>query len=260
MTVTGGDLRIHSQPRSAASRRARRVARLAKSGAARMRREGAIRLATARRDLGPTTAAVALTFDDGPDRSFTPLILDALSLLEVKATFFVVGERASEAPELVHRMMDEGHAIGTHSASHPHPRQLGLKTLERDFRAGREAAEDIAGTSVRLFRPPHGHIDLVVAAAIRSNRLEPWLWTIDPGDWQPGITRDALVAATSSVSAGDVVLLHDAVCNPLAVESADRSPTLAALATIVAQVRSRGLELVTLPTGAKPAIDGPTTI
>lgn len=260
MTVNERDLRVRSQPRSAASRRALRVAHLAKRGAVRLGDEGTFRLAAPRRSLGSVAAAVALTFDDGPDPRFTPLILDALARLEVKATFFVVGKRATSSPQLVERMMEEGHAIGTHSSSHPDAKQLGLRALERDFRAGRERVEDIVGAPVRLFRPPYGHIDFMVAAAMRANRLEPWLWTVAPGDWLPGITPDGLAAATSAVSAGDVVLLHDGIWNPLDVRCTDRSPTLAAVSRIVAQVRSRGLEFVTLCTKPRPGTEAQSAI
>lgn len=224
------------------------MAHLASKALHGLKQEGTVRVAAVQYRVRPTRDAVALTFDDGPDSRFTPLVLDELAALNVSATFFVVGKEAARNPGLVRRILAEGHALGTHSSSHPYPKQLRFRALERDFRFGRNAVEEIAAMPLRLFRPPHGYLDFGVAAAIRANRLRPWLWTLDSGDWRPGATADNVVAATSSISRGDVVLLHDGSQNPAALEATDRSVTLEALGGIVAQARTRQLGFVTLPT------------
>lgn len=191
-------------------------------------------------------ASVALTFDDGPDPTHTPLVLDELARLDVRATFFVVGERAREHPELVRRLLDEGHAVGSHSASHPDPWTLGTLALVGEYRAGRAHVEEIAGRRVDLFRPPKGHLDIRGALAIRIARLRPWLWTVDPEDWSPGITADELVARLSDLESGDVVLLHDGLESPLDASALDRTSTVAAIDPVVRRIRDRGLRPVTL--------------
>ena len=203
-------------------------------------------LAGARRGLDPDVAEVAITFDDGPDPRFTPVLLDVLAELGAPATFFLQGDRALAHPDLVRRMEAEGHVVGSHSGTHADGRRSTWPTLVRDYRAGRQAAEDILGRSVRLFRPPQGYINVRVAAAVRAVRLTPWLWTIDPKDWMPDATADAILARTQTLAAGDVVVLHDSMANPVAPAALDRSATIEAVPRIVALARQRDLRLTTL--------------
>jgi peptidoglycan-N-acetylglucosamine deacetylase len=205
------------------------------------------RLGGARRWLDSTTSTLALTFDDGPDPQFTPRILDVLADLQVAATFFVIGRRARAHPELVQRILAEGHALGTHSQSHPDPWTLSPRELWRDYRDGRRTVEEITERPVHLFRPPRGYIDAVGAVAMRAARLRPWLWTVDSGDWRPGMGTGQLVAGLVTIRPGDVVLLHDGLEGPLAPEAADRSATVEALPLVVRVLHGRGLRLVTLP-------------
>jgi peptidoglycan/xylan/chitin deacetylase (PgdA/CDA1 family) len=208
-------------------------------------RGAALRAARPRRMLtGGNT--VALTFDDGPDEEFTPQVLDVLATHRVRATFFLVGCRARSHPELVRRIVSDGHAVGSHTWSHPRPWAIGgLETL-REYRAGRRAIEDISGRDVPLFRPPKGYVTGRIALAALAARLEMWLWTLDPEDWQPGVTTNQLVARLEALRTGDVVLLHDGLEDPLAPEAEDRSATVAALPDVIANARRRGLELVGL--------------
>jgi peptidoglycan-N-acetylglucosamine deacetylase len=199
-----------------------------------------------RRRLDPSARTVALTFDDGPDPAFTPRLLDTLEELDVKATFFLVGSQVKRHPTLVRRIVSAGHAVGSHSATHPDPWTVGLRTLIDDYRAGRRAVEDACGREVRLFRPPKGYVDAAGAVAMRRIGLRPWLWTRDPEDWAPGATAATIGKAMSTVEAGDVVLLHDAIQGPLAPEATDRSATLQAIPALVRAVQDRGLAFAVL--------------
>jgi peptidoglycan/xylan/chitin deacetylase (PgdA/CDA1 family) len=194
---------------------------------------------------------VALTFDDGPDPEHTPAILDELQRLDVVATFFLVGTRARNHPDIVQRMIREGHAVGSHSSSHPEPWRLPLRSLVREYRQGRAEVEQAAQRTVRLFRPPKGHLDGAGAAAMLAAGVRPWLWTIDPQDWQPDVSADYLVANMADLGEGDVVLLHDAIEGPLAESALDRSATRAALPAIAALARDRGLTFRTLDSGSR---------
>ena len=216
-------------------------------GAARgVLRAAALRAANPREALGRDAPAIALTFDDGPDSEFTPQVLDILAAHEARATFFVVGLRAKSHPELVQRMIGEGHAVGSHTWSHPRPWTIGgLRTL-REYRAGRRAVENVAGRSVRLFRPPKGYLNGRIALAALAARLDVWLWTLDPEDWRPGVTAEQLLERLDHVGPGEVVLLHDGLEDALAPQAEDRSATVAALPRIIQLARGRGLELVTL--------------
>jgi peptidoglycan/xylan/chitin deacetylase (PgdA/CDA1 family) len=193
-------------------------------------------------------SAVALTFDDGPDPSFTPLVLDELERLRVRATFFLIGERARAHPELVRRIVAEGHAVGSHSQTHAEPGTLGWRVVA-DFRAGRRSVERAAGRRVRLFRPPKGYLDRPERVGLVANRLRPWLWSIDPHDWEPGARPGDVLRRLEGLGGGDVVLLHDGMSGPMGPEALDRSTTVEVLPQIVERARERRLELVALPGG-----------
>jgi peptidoglycan/xylan/chitin deacetylase (PgdA/CDA1 family) len=190
--------------------------------------------------------AVALTFDDGPDPEFAPAFLDELRRLDVVATFFVVGHRARERPDLVRRAWDEGHAVGSHSDTHPEPWTVPVGQLAQDYRRGRQAAEAALGRRIRLFRPPKGYVDGAGAAAMLGAGVRPWLWTVDPQDWMPDATVDGLLRGLDGLKGGDVVLFHDAIEGPLAPSALDRSATLAALPAVAELARERGLRFTTL--------------
>lgn len=193
-------------------------------------------------------AAVALTFDDGPDPASTPLVLDALAAAGAPATFFLIGERAARHPALARRIVEEGHAVGSHSQRHAEPRSLGWRVVA-DFVHGRRSVEAAVGRRVPLFRPPKGYIDREERVAMAATRVQPWLWTIDAMDWEPGVAADEVVANAAAMAPGDVLLLHDAISGPLAPEALDRTATVEAIPRIVDLARGRGLELVTLPGG-----------
>jgi peptidoglycan/xylan/chitin deacetylase (PgdA/CDA1 family) len=190
---------------------------------------------------------VALTFDDGPDRVYTPRILDVLADLDVKATFFCVGERVAAHPDVVRRMVAEGHVVGSHTSTHQDLPTLSHRQLLDDVRRGRDTLRAELGRSARLFRPPHGDLALRTAIVARGLGLSTWMWTVDPEDWRPGVSAEALVAGCEGADAGDVILLHDGLEQPWAPEALDRSATVDALAGIVADARAKGLAFVGLP-------------
>jgi peptidoglycan/xylan/chitin deacetylase (PgdA/CDA1 family) len=202
------------------------------------------RLAGVRRRGGEGT--VSLTFDDGPHPSSTPAVLDVLAQLEVPATFFCVGRNARAHPELVRRAVAEGHAVGSHSFTHPHPAEVPLRALTDEYRSGRQAVEAAAGRDVPLFRPPHGHLGIRSAVMVRHRALVPWLWTVDPQDWRPGTAAADVVAVAGAARSGDVILLHDWVEQPHAPEALDRTATIDALPALVRAVRERGLRFTSL--------------
>jgi peptidoglycan-N-acetylglucosamine deacetylase len=212
-----------------------------------MTRRAAARLARPGRSLDPAAGAVALTFDDGPDPDFTPEVLDVLEDCQAPATFFLVGRRAVEHPALVRRMVAAGHAVGSHSHSHPEPWAVGIGELTREYRRGDAEVAAAAGCPVPMFRPPKGYIDLRGAAVMRALRLRPWLWTRDLEDWRPGITAADLTAAAHLARAGEVLLMHDGMEAAPDPQAVDRSATVAALPNIIEDLRSRGLRLVRLP-------------
>lgn len=188
----------------------------------------------------------ALTFDDGPDPVFTPQVLELLAEHRSTATFFMVGQSARSHPQLVRRVLAEGHGIGSHTWSHPDLLELSLPAQLWECARGRRAVERAAGAAVRAYRPPRGHWDGRAAAAAASLRLRPWLWTIDPADWRGEIRPEAILDAVGPLSGGDVVLLHDGIHLPESTAARDRSATVAALGPILEMASDRGLRSVRL--------------
>ena len=188
---------------------------------------------------------VALTFDDGPWPSSTPRILDELRRLHVRATFFVIGYLAQQYPALVRRELRLGMVVGNHSYNHPQVPPFGelpVPLLRDEIALGQQILTRL-GVQTHLFRPPGGSTsaNVVRAAAAVGDRVV--LWSVDPGDWQPGVYADQVAQRVlSSVRPGSIVILHDG--------GGDRSATLAALPAIVNGIRARGLRLVALTSPA----------
>ena len=152
---------------------------------------------------------IALTYDDGPDPHCTPMLLDVLKESGVSATFFLVGVEAERNPEIVRRMVSEGHAIGSHSMHHPDFRRVGLRAVMSDVSESRESLDRVTGIPVRLFRPPHGRLTLLSALYLRARGYSTWLWNVDSYDWKNDLSTDDIVHNVAAASPGSIVLLHD---------------------------------------------------
>lgn len=188
---------------------------------------------------------VALTFDDGPDPTWTPAVLDVLRRHGARATFFVVGSRVNRHPDLVRRILAEGHEIGAHTFSHAD--LTAAPGWRRDLETGLtdHAIVGATGRHAALFRPPYSSrpADLTAAdvAVLRDVDRIAVLADLDPADWRrPG--ADAIVAtATPRGNRGAVVLLHDG--------GGDRSQTVAALDRLVPSLTARGYRFTTISDG-----------
>jgi hypothetical protein len=105
--------------------------------------------------IGSAAGKIALTFDDGPDATWTPQILDALKRKNAVATFFVIGENAAANPELVREIVDDGNEVGNHSYTHPNIANIPEAVAKLEINATQRLFEAITGRSMRLFRPPY---------------------------------------------------------------------------------------------------------
>lgn len=171
---------------------------------------------------------LTLTFDDGPNPTYTPQVLDLLDSHDATAVFCVIGKRVREHPEVVRQIVDAGHALCIHT--YTHDEQLSERNrdeIDKEISDTIDAIEAAVGdqTDVRFFRQPNTHVQPQVRPAIDEFRLEPLDWTIDPRDWsRPGsmsIVQDVL----NQIRPGAVVLLHDG--------GGDRSQTVTALEQIL---------------------------
>jgi peptidoglycan/xylan/chitin deacetylase (PgdA/CDA1 family) len=181
---------------------------------------------------------IALTFDDGPDPADTPRLLDLLREMNVKATFFVVGQRAERHPEIVRRAWDEGHLIANHTWSHqPLFCFLSPQRLRYEIKRGTEVIDRICGIRTRYFRSPVGLRHLLLNIALRQAGQEYISWRVRSYDTiiknSDILARRILSRATSR----DIVLLHDRLPKGTHV-------MLEALPGIIDQLKKRGLEFV----------------
>lgn len=157
---------------------------------------------------------VALTFDDGPDVLVTPRLLDLLRERNAGATFFLLSDKAAAHPELVRRIVDDGHEIGLHFDNHERLTQLPLKVARRRLRAARARLEGLVGP-VRYFRPPFGAQSLATYFLARSEGLQVVSWGPIAEDWVEQTPASAAQKALGQLAAGDIVLLHDGLEKPL---------------------------------------------
>lgn len=149
---------------------------------------------------------VALTFDDGPHKKYTKLLLDGLRERDVVATFFLIGESIEGKEELVEQMVKDGHLIGNHTYTH-----IQLGKVEED-----EACAEIWKTNTVIYditeempcyiRPPFGEWDETLSCAVDMNVV---LWDIDPQDWKYKNAAQVTQHVVNHVEDGDIILLHD---------------------------------------------------
>ncbi|MCL6593883.1 MAG: polysaccharide deacetylase family protein [Alicyclobacillus sp.] len=192
---------------------------------------------------GPTDRRqVALTFDDGPDDLWTPQVLDVLRQLRVPATFLCVGQRVQRYPEMVRRMVAEGHVVGNHSWSHPNLTQLSAAEVQSQIARTNAVLRAEAGVQPRWLRPPYGALNDTVIHTAQALRMNILFWDVDSLDWT-GIRTDQVVAnVLAHTEPGAIVLFH---CAGGAGEHLDH--TVAALPIVVDTLRQRGYTLVTAP-------------
>ena len=191
---------------------------------------------------GPLGGRFALTFDDGPSEEWTPPVLDRLAERGARATFFMLAGPMQRRPDLVRRVLAEGHEVALHGRRH-WPLPLVSEPILRDeIAAAERALAGAAGARARFYRPPFGFMTPGQARRVRELGYESVLGDVYPEDpHRPGIDR-IVRRVLQRITEGSIVILHDGA--PLG--RPDRSQTLAALPTILEQSAARGLHAVTV--------------
>jgi peptidoglycan/xylan/chitin deacetylase (PgdA/CDA1 family) len=178
---------------------------------------------------------VALTFDDGPDPAWTPRLLETLAAHDVRATFFVVGERAARAASTVRAIAGAGHEVASHGWSHRSLWLCGPRRTAAEIDRAQATLTALTGAAPRLFRPPWGMVNAAMFPLLRARRLRPVFWSIQPEGLRPARAEDQAAYVVRRAHPGAIVDLHDA-------EGARGAParTLAALPAMLAGLRAAG--------------------
>ncbi len=181
---------------------------------------------------------IALTFDDGPG-PYTPEVLDVLEREHVPATFFVIGEELRYFSSSTAREIRQGFVIGDHTETHPMLAQLSAHDQHEELFEQAARIELLGGPRPTLFRPPYGSFDTTTFHLLHQMHMLMVLWTVDTDDYQEPGVEVIVHNALEGAKPGAIILMHDAGGN--------RSQTIAALPTIIHELRSRGYRLVTVP-------------
>jgi len=214
--------------------------------------------------FGPTVCCtrsaknLALTFDDGPNPSVTPQLLELLAQHNAKATFFLVGKFVRECPDLAKEIATRGHVIGNHTDTHPNLFFCGPDETKEQLVRCQEAIHRATWAAPRWFRPPFGFRSPWLIEIAQRHGMRTAMWTSIPGDWrakpaewliermkpiaaeaQGGLAQTAKGAAAT----GQVICLHD---GDYTHQNGDRHHTVEALAYWLPRWRDLGLEFVTM--------------
>ncbi|WP_088835141.1 polysaccharide deacetylase family protein [Paenibacillus tyrfis] len=185
---------------------------------------------------------VALTFDDAPDTTFTPQVLDVLKKYQVRATFFLVGAQAEKHPEMVKRIVREGHVIGNHSYSHKLFTKLSDDLFQSQVLQTQQTLKRLIGYSPRLLRPPYGEISESQLLWASEHGYRIVNWNVDSLDWKQLGQEKVISNIITNVKPGSIILQHSG-----GGPGQDLNGTVQALPTVIQTLKSRNLKMVTLP-------------
>lgn len=180
-------------------------------------------------------ACVALTFDDGPGAR-TGEVLDVLKKHNAQGTFFVLGPLVEHNPQLVQRMVNEGHQVGNHTWTHPQLSALSASGIRSEMRSTREAIIEATGQAPAMMRPPYGDRSAAVDATLANQPDgEEILWDVDTLDWQHRDAGKVLDYVKKLTKPGSIILMHDI-----------HDSTVDAVPAVAKYLRDQGYQMVTV--------------
>ncbi|MEM9324823.1 MAG: polysaccharide deacetylase family protein [Bacteroidota bacterium] len=149
-----------------------------------------------------------LTFDDGPDPEATPLVLDWLDRFDAKATFFMVGDRVLEHPEVVTAVVERGHQLGNHTQHHVSGWQTSVRDYVSDVAMCQRALQPFLTPQRPLYRPPYGRMTLPQMRLLAKD-YRIVMWSLLSGDFDPKMTAGRCLRELAQARSGDIIVFHD---------------------------------------------------
>lgn len=153
---------------------------------------------------------IAITFDDGPHPDFTPKVLDVLQQHRAKATFFCIGQQVEKHPEILKRIITEGHLIGNHTYSHS--KSFGFFSTDQvisELKKTKQIIHDLIGKEMKLYRPAFAVTNPMIEKAVEQLQLNSIGWNIRSLDTTSRSEKMILKRITAKLSKGNIILLHD---------------------------------------------------
>jgi peptidoglycan/xylan/chitin deacetylase (PgdA/CDA1 family) len=191
---------------------------------------------------------IALTFDDGPDPTWTPRIAETLARRDVRSTFFLVGQRADAYPAAARAIVEAGHEIASHGWSHRSLWLCGPRRTAAEVLRAQDRLAELSGAPPRFFRPPWGMVNAALFGALRRAGLSCVFWSLQPEGLRPRGPEAQTAHVLARAHAGAIIDLHDA-------EGLPNAPArlAAALPAMIDGLRDRGFTLTTVGDLLAPA-------
>lgn len=181
------------------------------------------------------TKKISITFDDGPNPNITSKLIETLEKHHIKATFFLIGEKIEQNPEIVKLIFEKGHTIGNHSFTHSN--LFDLKTSKKMFYEIEKTNEiifKILGLKIKLFRPPFGITNPMLAKALKNSKMQSIGWSLRSLDTIRTVEK-TIKNIKSKLKNGDIILFHDN--NPKIIEIIDE---------LILFTQKNGIEIVSI--------------
>lgn len=187
------------------------------------------------KELDPSGKYVAFTFDDGPHPNVTPRILQTLKEYDIRATFFMLGNRVKNYPNIAKQVADNGHEIGNHTYSHPNLKKSTTQQIIEEIHSTNEIITLTTGIEPTLFRPPYGNYTNEVLEYAKTNGYSTILWSVDSLDWKSRNVSSINRMVTQHTTNGSIVLMHDI-----------HAATADALLQLIQTLQTEGYQFVTV--------------
>ncbi|MES2736019.1 MAG: polysaccharide deacetylase family protein [Verrucomicrobiota bacterium] len=183
-----------------------------------------------------TEKVVAMTFDDGPHPTLTPKLLDILKARNIKCTFFVIGRSAKTYPNIIRRMIAEGHEVANHTWTHASLTSRSDAQIRTELQQSEDALVAAANYRPHLIRPPYGAINTRIKQLMFSEfGYSTIMWSVDPQDWRrPGVSV-VTSRLVNGAHPGAIMLAHDI-----------HPPTIEAMPAMFDQLLAKGYQFVTV--------------